>query len=202
MAGGSSGGKTSQTNAVILNTYNRFYNIVGNVLGTSGYHNSYISDTLSLTNCNTSIYALGWGGNCGSGSIPDDLLTVTTIMLWGNYDTFNAAARFLAAEVPVSISQFANAVPLNNSLPNSFYLNAKPAWWGTTPWPAVGPDVTGGNVPGVGGHVYLTPAANCYLSVMGGKTDGSSGLLTFNANNCYGTSTPPAAPTNLRLVVN
>jgi len=201
MAGGSSGGKTSQTNAVILNTYNRFYNIVGNVLGTSGYHNNYISGAASPANCNTSIYVLGWGGNCGSGSIPNDLLTITTIMLWGNYDTFNGAARFVAAEVPATISQFATAVPLNNSLPNSFYLNAKPSWWRTTPWPAIGPDVTGGNVPGVGGHAYLTPAANCYLTVMGGKTDGSSGLLTFNANNCYGTSTLPAPPTNLSIAV-
>ena len=107
----------------------------------------------------------------------------------------------MAAEVPATISQFATAVPLNNSLPNSFYLNAKPSWWRTTPWPAIGPDVTGGNVPGVGGHAYLTPAANCYLTVMGGKTDGSSGLLTFNANNCYGTSTLPAPPTNLSIVV-
>jgi hypothetical protein len=204
MAGGSSGGKTSQTNAVILNAYNRFYNIIGNVLGTTGYHNNYTSDLLSLTNCNTSIYALGWGGNCGNGSLPNDILTVTTMMRWGNFDTSSAAIRFVAGEVPVGISLFANPIPSSNSLPNSFYLNAKPSWWGTMPWPAIGPDITGGNVSGVAGHVYLTPAANCYLNVMGGKTDGTSGLLTFNANNCYGASSggsPPPPPTNLSAIV-
>ncbi len=57
------------------------------------------------------------------------------------------------------------------------------------PWPAVGPDVTGGNVANVGGHVYHNPAANCYLNILGGHTDGSSGVLSFDASNCY-SSTP------------
>ncbi len=203
-AGG--GTKNQQTNAIILNAYSRYYNIIGNVLGTSGYHNNYIAATPLTINCNTSIYSLGWGGNCGSGPVPDDPFVLTTLMLWGNYDTLNAAARFLAAEVPVSISQFANALPLNNSLPNSFYLNAKPSWWGTTPWPAVGPDVTAGNVSGVSGQANNLPAQLCYAnspvdSSYAGAAD--RGVLLFNANNCYGTSgTPPAPPTNLSIVVN
>ena len=61
------------------------------------------------------------------------------------------------------------------------------------PWPAVGPDVTGGNIANVGGHAYHNPAGNCYLNVMGGKTDGSSGALLFDSAVCY-TSTTTASP--------
>ena len=70
------------------------------------------------------------------------------------------------------------------------------------PWPAVGPDVTNGNVPNVGGHVYHNPAATCYLSTMGGLTNGSTGVMSFNASKCYaaGSVTPPNAPPGLTAV--
>jgi hypothetical protein len=58
--------------------------------------------------------------------------------------------------------------------------------------------VTGGNVGNVGGHVYHNPAANCYLTIMGGKTDGSSGALAFNADNCYSGAGDPAPPADLQ----
>ena len=60
------------------------------------------------------------------------------------------------------------------------------------PWPAVGPDVTGGDVANVGGHVFHNPAARCYLDVLGGKTDGSSGVLSFDAKACYKPSSQPS----------
>src|SRR6266571_2475923 len=66
------------------------------------------------------------------------------------------------------ISPYGNSVPANQTLPASFYLSAKPSWWGTMPWPAIGPDVTGGNIANVGGHAYKNPAQVCYESVMGG----------------------------------
>ncbi|HLB90077.1 MAG: hypothetical protein AUI12_11415 [Acidobacteria bacterium 13_2_20CM_2_57_6] len=211
MAGGSNGGKTSQTNAVILNSYNRFYNIIGNVLGTSGYHTNYISSATSGGNCATSIYALGWGGNCGSGSLPNDALVTSTLMLWGNYDTLNAATRFVSTEVPINLGSFANALPLSQVLPSSFYLSSKPSWWatpwGTPAWPVNGPDVAGGNVSGVGGHANNIPAALCYANSpidTGYSGAADRGVLLFNADNCYGTSTgstPPAPPTNLSVVV-
>jgi hypothetical protein len=92
----------------------------------------------------------------------------------------------------------------SQTLPASFYLKAKPSWWGVMPWPAIGPDVTGGDVASLVGHAYSTPAASCFLDVMGGSVDGSSGLLSFNANKCYtsATVTPPAPPTNLTDTVN
>src|SRR5258708_18978178 len=114
-------------------------------------------------------------------------------MRWGNYDTVNAAVRFQTSEDGHTAPTYPALTNASQTLPASFYLSSKPSFWGTMPWPAVGPDVTGGNVANVGGHVYGNPAANCYLNVMGGKTDGSSGQLTFNADNCYssGGGIPP-----------
>lgn len=86
------------------------------------------------------------------------------------------------------------------TLPASFYLSAKPAWWGTGPFPAIGPDVTGG--PNAGGHVYNIPAQTCYLTTMGGSEGGTNSPLSFNANTCYGSTPGPSAPSSLNSVVN
>jgi hypothetical protein len=205
--------KTQETIAVHLEAYNRYYNIVGNVLGTAGYHTRYESaassptDSGDSTNANASIYVLGYSGNegtywAGPPAIPNDPLTRTTMMRWGNYDTVTNTNRFVAAEVPSGISRYPNPLPAGTTLPGSFYLSAKPTWWPAgIPWPAIGPDVTGGTVPGLGGHVYQIPAQSCYLNVLRGATNGSTGLLTFNARTCYGTATTtvPRPPTSLTV---
>ncbi len=204
-------GNLNQTVPMFIYGLNRYFNIVGNVLGTSGYHTTY--QTVgggSAANCLTSIYAIGLGDNCNNGdgsSKPlDDTLvsntSLTTLMRWGNYDTANSANRFINAEVPSGISLYANPVPASQTLPASFYLPAKPVWWSTMPWPPIGPDVTGGNIANVGGHAYLTPAANCYLNIMGGPAVGTGGILSFDATACYGNPSPrPAPPTGLTAVV-
>src|SRR5262249_24123755 len=113
------------------------------------------------------------------------------LMRWGNYDVKNGT-RWVASEVPSGLSQFANPVPSSQTLPVSFYLSAKPSWWGTMPWPAIGSDVTGGM--DATGHVYANPAQACYNKT----SKDSAGILIFNADNCYQftpSSTPPAPPT-------
>jgi Pectate lyase superfamily protein len=93
------------------------------------------------------------------------------------------------------------ATGLTHTLPASFYLSASPSWWGTVPWPYVGPDVTGGTF--VNGHASNNPAKNCYESVMGGQY-GAGSPLTFNAANCYGSTGAqiPNPPTGLVVAVN
>lgn len=196
-------GKTSQTVAIHVYTFNRYFNSVGNVLGTDAYHNNYSSQASSQTggsstNCTRSIYALGWGSNCETGSLPSDPKVASTMVRWGNYDTVNDAARFLAAEVPSGDPNHPNPVPSGTTLPNSFYLSAKPAFLGSTPWPAIGPDVTGGQDTSVGGRAYKIPARACFES-----SAAVNGILTFKPAICYpnaGSATPPAPPTNLRIV--
>ena len=197
--------EVNQTVAIMNQARSRFHNFVGNVLGVSGYHTTY--QTIaggSAANCVLSIYAIGLGGNCESGdgvSFPtDDPNTLPTLMRWGNYDTVNNATRFVSTEVPSGISTFPNPVPGAQTLPSSLYLSARPSWFGSVPWPAIGPDVTGGDVTGLGGHVYRIPARVCFEDVMGG-TFADTSARTFNAKTCYSAgSPPPAAPTNLRIV--
>jgi hypothetical protein len=67
------------------------------------------------------------------------------------------------------------------------YLAAKPAWWPSTKaWPPIGPDVTGGNITGLGGHASTIPAEDCFRGPMAGPVDGSGNVLTFTASGCYG----------------
>jgi hypothetical protein len=183
--GGSVGGKSSQTNAIILDSYNRFYNIIGNVLGTSTYHTVYQCVYNSPATCSNSgqIYSVGYTDSATT----SEVYTGTSLMRWGNYDTVNAATRFVSAEVPSGLADgFANTVPASQTLPSSFYLSSKPAWWGNSiPWPPNGPDVTGGNIANLGGHANHNPAANCYLNVMHGPTDGTATLMAFDPNACY-----------------
>ena len=205
-------GKAQQTNAVHIYSYNRYFNVIGNVLGLSAYHTNYTCNNTSTTDscaqpADLSVYVLGFSGNEGSNysGLPNDSLVASTLMRWGNYDTVNAANRFSSSEVPSGLNLYGNALPTSQALPSSFYLSSKPTWWGTMPWPPIGPDVTGGNISGAGGHAYFTPAANCYSNVMHGLAAGSGSVLNFNASNCYGsgggTTQAPAAPTGLTAIV-
>lgn len=188
---------------------------------------------------------------------PYDPQTWNYLMRWGNYDVATGGVRWCGSssdtgwstscgstsEIPTSLPTctvcngavtFSNAVPTlgdtgagQSAMPASFYYSSKPSWFGSTPWPPIGPDVTGGNlglcsggtyanmpavsssqctggtlVAAYGGHVNANPAMACYLNVMGGPPDGSGNALDFNADSCYGTaSPPPAPPTGLAAVV-
>jgi Right handed beta helix region len=195
-------GKAAQTIPVQLYAWSRYFNVIGNVLGKPGYHTQYQSIPSASTNANSAIFVLGWANNEGtSGSAgPDDSLTASTLMRWGNYDTANNAVRWNTSETASTLSQYASLVPSSQILPPSFYLSSKPAFWGSMPWPAIGPDVTGGSDPS--GHAYTNPAQACYNS-----TAAASGILTFNATKCYTggsstTSAAPAPPTNLTATPN
>jgi hypothetical protein len=184
---------TSHTSAFLIYPYNRYHNIIGNVAGKTGYHTTYTSLQGSAGNTqDLSVFVVGTGTvNCCSAG---DSLTVNSLMRWGNYDTVNAAVRFVNGEVPSSFndtsgtpSLFVNAIPGSTTLPASFYYSSKPAWWPAgKPWPAIGPDVTGGNISNVGGHAFTIPAADCYTNVMGGTANGTAtNALNFNAATCY-----------------
>ena len=198
---GSQAGKSSNTHATNVMATCRGYNIVGNVLGTPGYNTVYeVSPQVSGGSCDAAVYNLGWGASvCRSGNVPLDNLVSSTLLRWGNYDTATGTVRWLGSEVPTTAVPFisANAVPSSHTLPSSFYLTSKPSFWGAMPWPAFGPDVTGGQ--DASGHAFMPPAQVCYNNT---SKDGS-GILLFNANSCYsGQAQAPAPPTNLTVTVN
>jgi hypothetical protein len=202
---------TGGLGALLINAFSRFYNVVGNVLGASVFTH-YRNDLSTNFPGSTSIVNVGFGDE-----IPNDPNVARTLMMWGNYDTVTAAVRWCGnssdpgwgtncagtSEVPSGIANYANPVPSSTSLPPSFYLNTKPSWWPSTkPWPAIGPDVTGGNLSGFAGFAYSIPAADCYSNVMGGPSNGTGSVLAFDSSACYQTSSVnPKPPTNLTGVV-
>lgn len=220
-------GKSCATIALTFDPFSRFENVVGNVLGTPGKTITYQNDP----NQEFVVYDIGQAHQ-----IAADPVVGTTMLRWGNYDNVTGAVRWCgnssntgwatacggASEVPTGISSYRNAVPSlgdkgtgQNPMPASFIYSSAPSWWPSgKPWPAIGPDVTNGNLGQCsggsyaslfatasgqcnggtfsanvnGGHANSIPAQDCYLNVMHGPLDGSGGGLSFNASQCYGSS--------------
>ena len=196
---------------------NRFNSYIGNVLGVpalagGAYESSPIVGWVD-PQTKISMWNFAWG--CGDRDskvrpdnycrvpfvIPNDTITATSLMRWGNWDAVTNAVRWNSSEVPTGSGNFTQFIPATHNLPASFYIASKPAWFGSSPWPIIGPDVTGG-FEGAG-HAGSIPARDCYLNIMHGPTDGSGGVLTFNAASCYGSTTNqpgPATPTGLKVL--
>lgn len=213
---GGGNAKTSQTTPFQLYAWTRFGNVTGSVLGGNVNTNPltvYSNEAPTATTCgspttgNVSVFNIGWSapagtmyntlGACPAGfsgnfAINNDLVVAQSLMRWGNYDTVNAAVRFVAGENASGAVTYPGLSNPSTTLPPSYYLDSKPKWWpNSIPWPPIGPDVTGGNIPGVGGHAYHIPAADCYLNKMGGLTNGTSGPLAFPCS--YSASGPAAS---------
>lgn len=221
--------KDVSTTAIVDASNDRYGNFIANVLGTPGFTTTYTSNSSSYM-ANASAFVLGGGNQGGAVPIPFDTIVGATSLRWGNYDTSSAAVRWDDSEIPTGISLLSGTVPTSSCTssapcPASFYLPAQPSWWPSSiPFPAIGPDVTGGNVGQVsgtlnapghqsgnaaingttysgnttanawGGHINAIPAMACYLAKMGGLPDGSGSALTFSAANCYPTSASAAQP--------
>jgi len=114
---------------------------------------------------------LGSGTGCSGGTAPCHLAgTSSTDFLDGNFNNVDGSLPWASGA--------------SHALPNSYYLAEKPSWWGSLPFPSIGPEVTGGSGPG--GHSYGNPAQACYLHTMSGTDGGAGSPLTFNAQSCYG----------------
>jgi hypothetical protein len=192
---------TLGTQPIATATYARGMNFVGNVLGTPGYHvyyQSYPPSNMAASSalCNLYIYDIGAGpANCGyfpSAGIGSDPITYTSMFFWGDYDVANGSVQWPNRSTTAVPYISSNAMPSSHTLPASFYQPARPSFWGSMPWPAVGPDVTGGIGPA--GMAYRNPAAVCYYTTMNGPVNGSGNPLPFDANVCYGSTPPPTRP--------
>ena len=166
-------------------------NFIGNLLGSAqmqtlkGYNNSLAQRGSIEYPAHRNYDAVAYGWSFGYGSTSDDGTGtgcgggVPPCHLPGNSGTdffhgnFNNIGQSIAWAPGVA-----------HQLPASFYLAGKPAWWGSMPYPATGPDVAGGSGPE--GHSYGNPAQACFFHVMGGSDGGAGGPRAFNAAGCYG----------------
>lgn len=210
--GAPAGGKTEQTTAVLLYPPNRFWNIIGDVLGTPSYHTTYVCAPPNVSgscannnagNFVADIYSLGYpDGYAGS----NDSYTSSSMVKWANFDTVTNAVRYCSpadpsfasapcsstSEVATSLSDgFSNVDPysgLGHTLPNSLFHASQPSWWpASKTWPIIGPDITGGNVVRCTSGTYsgnVVPNSS-YCS---GGTSASVGAGTVYSNpamDCY-----------------
>jgi hypothetical protein len=183
---------------------------------------------------NGGIWNLG-GGNingptCGGypgGPITNDPVLLQTQYRWANWNAFNNATVFNTSEVPSSAPGGVLNQPVPTSTctnnftvgcPASFYYISRPGWWASSvPFPAIGADVSGGNIGQCGGTLnqnaqfagVAAPSSTYCASQpffptawgghvnalpamncalsLGMPIDGSGPALAFNGVICYGT---------------
>jgi hypothetical protein len=182
--------------AVVLESYNRAYNFVGNVLGVPGHADTYQSGG------NDPIFGYGYGNSESGVTVANDPGVGTTMFRWGNYDVVTGAARWCGnssspgwsttcastSEVPTSIGSYSNAMPTSTSLPASLYYSSTPGWWPSgKAWPPIGPDVNGGNVGICSGGSHAGWVASSSSQCSGGTLSSSlAGHVNSNpAMDCY-----------------
>lgn len=184
--------------AVQVSELSHFDNFVGDVIGAAETNSISSSRTSFLVSPSNRAYdGAVYGYTFGYGEAADSSgagnSSYVTALLHGIYSEYDGSTTWASS--------------LSHTLPPSFYLSAQPAWWGSAvPFPANGPDVSGGSGPG--GHAYGNPAMSCYLDTLSGSDGGVGGPLAFDASSCYGSggsssngNTPPAPPTNLSVTV-
>jgi hypothetical protein len=116
---GSTAAQTGNVTAIQLDSPDVGMNAIGNVLGTAGVSTAYDAYDSNAA----SIYELGIGG---SGATD---VAATSLFRHGNFDTVGNAVKW-------------DPGTPDHTLPASFYLHGKPAWWpAASPWPWVGPDL-------------------------------------------------------------
>ena len=149
---GSYSAKDVSTSTVVDIAYNRYANYVANVLGTPGFTNTLESVNGAGYIVNTTAWVVGNGVTGTPVVVPPDPLVGTTMFRWGNYDVVSAATVWNTSNVPTGLASYGNSVPSStctstSSCPNSIYLPSRPTWWpASIPFPAIGPDISGGNL--------------------------------------------------------
>jgi len=210
--------KYNYRQGVRVAAHNRFMNLVANAIGTTGFHTRYQCDNVtSYRNSDNLIFDVGNWADCNTGTSNYDSVTKASLMKWGNWD----AATYLAngntngiryctgsgaGNPACTVSETADTDPTfpglsspSTTFPASFYLSAKPVWFGSAPWPAIGPDVTCSTdcVSNAGNHANKIPARLCYEA---SAKDSNGNLTAYDARTCYAsTATTPLAPSNLTV---
>jgi hypothetical protein len=199
-------GKSCTTVGVFIDPYNRYENVVGNVIGTPGL-TAYYDDIKSPTPGAQEEY-MAYILNQPHGSISGDSFVAKSLLRWGNYDNVTGAVRWCGnssdtgwstacgstSEVPTSLSSYANAVPTygdigagQSAMTASFIYSSTPSWWPSgKPWPPIGPDVTSGNLgqcTGTGNYPLMMATAS-------GQCTGTGATFSSHVNAGHAYSIP------------
>lgn len=116
-------GKNSDTYALTIWMKNRYWNVVGNILGTAGYHTFYDANVPGPW-YESAIYEVGWADNYPG--FTNDPVAVTTMYRHGNYDVVNNSIVW-------------NSTNSDHIIPVSLYRTSRPSWFGNRPWPPFDP---------------------------------------------------------------
>jgi hypothetical protein len=119
------GVSTANLRAVVLDAWQRYYSVIGNVLGSTAAQ-YYENPTPYTTDNNKVILKMGYWC-CSAPGTPYDSVVVSTRLLHGNYDYIHAAVVWDG-----SVS--------SHDIPDSLYLSSKPAWFGVLAWPPFTPE--------------------------------------------------------------
>jgi len=116
----SSPGATSNLNAIEVQANNLYENVIGNVLCRPGDTGSY-----EVNSSAPGVWKLGCDqSDCSS----PDARVKETLLRHGNYDYVTGATSW---DSSIKV----------RTLPNSLYLTSKPGFFGSLPWPMIGPDL-------------------------------------------------------------
>jgi hypothetical protein len=108
-----------------IEKFNRFYNLVGNVVGLPSFTTGTVVKNSSGGATLPIIYRFGYSSNGGTYS---DTQSFSTVLRHGNYNYVSDAVDNWASP--------------DHVLPSSMYYTSKPAFFGSCAWPPVGPDLT------------------------------------------------------------
>ncbi len=109
----------------------RYFNIAGNVLG-KGSESLYTIVNANLSS--SAIYRFGYEYDSDYDSAGNDAGVYATVLRHSNWDSFNDA--IILNDNQDTLLNSDDAV-----LSDSLYLPSKPAWWGASAWPLIGPDL-------------------------------------------------------------
>jgi hypothetical protein len=123
-------GKIAMTWVVDMNRRNLYNNVVGNVLGVSGYEDTYelYNQAYEYNNGPKAVYRLGYK-EINDNTVGFDTRVRATLLRHGNWDS-------------VSNGTVWDPAIADRTIPSSLYLSGAPTWWGGRPWPAIGPDLS------------------------------------------------------------
>lgn len=133
--------------AARVDAYNLYMNFVGNVLSNPESLGTAYSTTLWLLGLDSSRTLSS--PNIGPGAPVADARVSSTLIRHGNFDYISGQTDWM--------STIADHV-----LPDSYYLTSKPSFFGSLPWPSIGPDLSTmvGELPAENRFKSILPLVN------------------------------------------